>query len=482
VNDLPAAVRALGEATPGASVAVESVAVGGAGLADQWMTTGARDRIASGHFDAVVLQGQSVEPITTELEFEYYAGLLAGVVRDSGARTVWFATWARRAGDPFYDSFLVHDPVTMTNWLESEYQRVAFANGGFVARVGAAWLRASAEQPNVDLYADDGSHPSAAGTLLTACAMLQAITGKTPRLPDPAPLGVDADTAQALCALAPKIACIQSQTLCDKTCVDLATDAANCGTCGMACSDADPCLNGVCGCPAGTTACARSCVDLMTRPDNCGACGVSCGIGGSCENGSCRCSGAETVSVPYSTLSGLQAGCVSAPDRSISACNAAAHQYCAARGGCSTSGFGPALSLPDPASVACVSGDVQTTTFATLQTWAPGCDGTSERIGASCSTAISRYCASTGAVSGFGPVSSNGDQVTLTCLRRASIVRTTYQELAMYDPSCDGTTERWGAACSGAIWMECSAGLGHLAGFGPVDASGDDVDIVCVDE
>ena len=93
----------------------------------------------------------------------------------------------------------------MARGIEQGYQNAATRYGGVVARVGAAWQLALTEMPTVVLHQDDGSHPTGAGTLLTACVMLQTLTGLTPRVPTPPPLNVPADTANALCALAARV-------------------------------------------------------------------------------------------------------------------------------------------------------------------------------------------------------------------------------------------------------------------------------------
>jgi len=92
-------------------------------------------------------------------------------------------------------------------------------------------------------------------------------------------------------------------------CVDLQTDPTNCGACGYTCGG-DPCISGVCtgvvGPPppdllltcadAGLTDCAWSlpcpacgavCVDLSSDAANCGACGYTCPLGGFCQGGAC---------------------------------------------------------------------------------------------------------------------------------------------------------------------------------------------------
>ena len=101
VNDLPSVIHALGAATPGAAVEVESVTAGSARLQDHWSAGTAPARIASGGLDVVVLQGQSLETygIGVEEGFYPYARQFADAARNAGSRVVWYATWARRAGD-----------------------------------------------------------------------------------------------------------------------------------------------------------------------------------------------------------------------------------------------------------------------------------------------------------------------------------------------------------------------------------------------
>ena len=57
------------------------------------------------------------------------------------------------------------------------------------------------------------------------------------------------------------ITCPAGQSLCNDTCVFVASDPANCGACGTSCPGSLACINGSCGCPAGLADCADVCVD-----------------------------------------------------------------------------------------------------------------------------------------------------------------------------------------------------------------------------
>jgi hypothetical protein len=473
VNDLPAVVRALGDATPGAAVEVESVVEGGARLSDHWTTTGARERIAAGGFGAVVLQGQSVEPLTSTEDFQLHAQRLADAVHDAGARPVWYATWARRGGDPFYDRLESGGyPSAMRDRLETQYETAAARHGDVVARVGKAWDRPiPGLPPDVVLHAEDGSHPTAEGTLLAACVLLRAITGTLPRVPDPPPLGITRETAEALCAVVPHVVCDGTLWSCDGACVSLEWDRANCGACGVTCPGTLPCDVGECGCPIGLTACSDACVDVRTDPENCGACGTSCDASGMpCYDGTCACPSIARRDADFRALSARRPGCI---NWRSAECGEAVHEECAEHE-CFDSGFGPV-----PGAIMCVAGGVTRTTYTELATLVAACDGATERSGLDCSSAIHRHCVSTGAASGFGPVASLGDDVTVTCLESATLLRTDYATLASTFPMCDGTATRGGPQCNTASWLYC-ASMGHAGGFGPVEVSGTDVDVVCV--
>lgn len=85
--------------------------------------------------------------------------------------------------------------------------------------------------------------------------------------------------------------CPTGYTDCGGACVDLRYDAYNCGACGRVCAGGTVCSNGVCVCPPGLTDCGGTCVDLASDPSHCGVCGNACSNPATpdCVNGTCGC-------------------------------------------------------------------------------------------------------------------------------------------------------------------------------------------------
>ena len=84
-----------------------------------------------------------------------------------------------------------------------------------------------------------------------------------------------------------RCSCPVGKALCNGTCVDLTSDELNCGNCNVGCSDGGTCTNSACTCPVGQRACGGRCIDVSGDNVNCGNCGVVCASGRSCANGSC---------------------------------------------------------------------------------------------------------------------------------------------------------------------------------------------------
>ncbi|MET0404178.1 MAG: MXAN_6577-like cysteine-rich protein [Cystobacter sp.] len=98
--------------------------------------------------------------------------------------------------------------------------------------------------------------------------------------------------------------CAEGQSACEGTCVDLSSSASRCGACDVACSATQQCVQGACGCRAGTVLCGGACVVPASDPAHCGGCagegGVACGAEQVCERGECK----AACALPSSVLCG----------------------------------------------------------------------------------------------------------------------------------------------------------------------------------
>jgi hypothetical protein len=191
VNDLPACVSRI---DPG--LATFSVTAGGQTLSGHLREGMALREIASGRYDVVVLQEQSLAPLISPDAFESALSEFARATRAQHARPILYETWSRaRPGDPAFNATDTSGPADMDSRLEEEFRSAAGKFGLERAPVGAAFSLLRIRGRGERLIAEDGSHPTPEGTYLAALVIVQAIIKKP--LPDSAPRcfttsGVDA--------------------------------------------------------------------------------------------------------------------------------------------------------------------------------------------------------------------------------------------------------------------------------------------------
>jgi len=127
--------------------------------------------IKSEKFDIVVLQGQSLEPIASKEDSEKFRAAVRAfdrAIRDSGAKTVLYMTWA------FGSKPDIATP------LARAYVAAGNEVGALVVPVGLAFEASRRDHPAIDLYYVDQKHPSLAGTYLAACVFYAALYGRSP--------------------------------------------------------------------------------------------------------------------------------------------------------------------------------------------------------------------------------------------------------------------------------------------------------------
>ena len=179
-NDLPALVHELG--SPRDPIFAASYTAGGWQLRGFAHDHGLERLLHDVHWDVVVLQEQSQIPSfpaeQRAREFDPYVGLLAQKIRAAGARPLLFLTWGYRTGDRHN---VAHDTfAAMQQRLVDGYTTAARELRLQIAPVGLAWAEALRRRPQLELWADDGRHPSREGSYLAACVFYATLTGRSP--------------------------------------------------------------------------------------------------------------------------------------------------------------------------------------------------------------------------------------------------------------------------------------------------------------
>lgn len=140
----------------------------GADLAWHWNNFPTRARIRSADWDYVVLQDRSGGPLEGKERLFSHARKLHALIREQGARTVFYMTWALR-----------DHPGTQAE-IAVVYADIADELRALLAPVGLAWQRVLRQQPDFPLYHRDGRHASATGAYLTACVFYGLLQKKSP--------------------------------------------------------------------------------------------------------------------------------------------------------------------------------------------------------------------------------------------------------------------------------------------------------------
>jgi PKD repeat protein len=146
-------------------------------------------QIQQGGWDYLVLQEQSQLPSfpiqQVEVECFPYAKYLDSIfnVYNPCGETVFYRTWGRKNGD--VDNCPNWPPVCtysgMDSLLNLRYRMMADNNQAVLSPVGNVWKYLRANNPGIELYVSDNSHPSEAGSYAAACCMYTVLYKKNPQ-------------------------------------------------------------------------------------------------------------------------------------------------------------------------------------------------------------------------------------------------------------------------------------------------------------
>jgi PKD repeat protein len=182
-NDLPTVFKNIAN-SKGDIATVDSKTNGGFTFQSHVNDPITFQKIHSKTWDYVVLQGQSQEP-----SFPYnqvntstlpYAVQLADSVYANApcSQAMYFMTWGRQVGDPQWDSINTFNKMNLR--LRNAYLRIADSANASVSPSGPAWKYVVDNYPSINLFSADGSHPSYAGTYLSACVFYSSTFHKSP--------------------------------------------------------------------------------------------------------------------------------------------------------------------------------------------------------------------------------------------------------------------------------------------------------------
>lgn len=179
VNNLPNTFMNLA-ASGGHQVEAQAFAKNGASLADHAQSPKLSNLLQSSRWDYAIVQEQSEIPASAEARAALMHPAARAVVekiRNAGASPVFFQTWAHRDGMPAngLDNF-----EAMQYEIDLGYFGIAQSLNVPIAPVGDAWFNALAQDPNLQLWQEDGSHPTAQGTYLAACVFYAIIFNESP--------------------------------------------------------------------------------------------------------------------------------------------------------------------------------------------------------------------------------------------------------------------------------------------------------------
>ena len=165
-NNVPGLVAQLAESR-GKQLQHRLISAGGASLRMHWNKGDAQKAIQQTRYDYVVLQEQSTLPIKNPLRMHENIRLFDQAIKASGAKTALYLTWARQ-----------NSPETQKA-ITNAYMTIGEELGAAIVPVGIAWQNFIRKHSRPVLHDADKSHPSLAGSYLSACVFLAVLFGES---------------------------------------------------------------------------------------------------------------------------------------------------------------------------------------------------------------------------------------------------------------------------------------------------------------
>src|SRR6185295_620584 len=166
-NNVPGLVARLAESR-GKQLLHRLISAGGASLRMHWNKGDAQKAIQHTRYDYVVLQEQSTLPIKNPQRMHENIRLFDKEIKDSGAKTALYLTWARQ-----------NVPETQKA-ITDAYCEIGAELGAVIVPAGVAWENFIRKHNQPVLHDQDKSHPTLAGSYLSACVFFAALFHDSP--------------------------------------------------------------------------------------------------------------------------------------------------------------------------------------------------------------------------------------------------------------------------------------------------------------
>jgi hypothetical protein len=190
-NDLPQLLAAIANST-GKTLIFDMNAPGGYYIAQHVTNPTSLAKVASGNWDNVVLQDQSMALAypSTYMNFIAYSVQLDSIIKvhNPCAQTMFYSTWGRRPGDTYLcsppecpvDTWITRTYYEMDSTITAHYKVFADSVKASMTPVGAAWRYIRQNYPSIELFEPDESHPSLAGSYAAACCFYATVFRSDP--------------------------------------------------------------------------------------------------------------------------------------------------------------------------------------------------------------------------------------------------------------------------------------------------------------
>lgn len=166
-NEVPSLIARMAESR-GRLLDHRLISAGGASLRMHWNKGEAQEEIRKGHYDYVVLQEQSTLPVKNPKRMHENIRLFDDVIGESGSKTALYLTWARQSAPETQDA------------ITHAYSSIGVELGATIIPAGIAWQNFMQAHHLPVLHDKDQSHPSLAGSYLSACVFFAVLFGDTP--------------------------------------------------------------------------------------------------------------------------------------------------------------------------------------------------------------------------------------------------------------------------------------------------------------